>query len=107
MGIARAFGRRSTSATLAWGLAAIFVAWLVVFTVHRSIHYAVATLLVIFVIALVVGRKRPFFESVSHAPVFLFGIVLGWFLWGVEGPVTGDGLFHEARVRKLVDLGGL
>jgi hypothetical protein len=107
MAVARAFGRRSTSATLAWGLAAIFVAWLVVFTVHRSIHYAVVTLAVILVIALVVGRKRPLFESVSNAPVFVFGIVLGWFLWGVEGQVTGDGLFHEARVRKLVDLGSL
>ena len=32
------------------------------------------------------------------------GVVLGWLLWHVEGAVTGDGLFHEARVRKLVDL---
>ena len=27
--------------------------------------------------------------------------------WHVEGAVTGDGLFHEARVRKLVDLTSL
>ena len=33
--------------------------------------------------------------------------MLGWFLWHVEGVVVGDGLFHEARVRKLVDLGDL
>ncbi len=31
----------------------------------------------------------------------------GWLLWHVEGPVVGDGLFHEARVRKLVDLSSL
>src|SRR5206468_5450440 len=38
---------------------------------------------------------------------WLVGVGLGWFLWHVEGVVTGDGLFHEARVRKLVDLTSL
>ena len=33
--------------------------------------------------------------------------MLGWFLWHVESPIVGDGLFHEARVRKLVDLTSL
>ena len=33
----------------------------------------------------------------------MFGLVL----WHVEGAVTGDALFHEARVRKLVELGHL
>ena len=33
--------------------------------------------------------------------------MLGWLLWHVGSAVVGDGLFHEARVRKLVDLGGL
>ena len=33
--------------------------------------------------------------------------MLGWFLWHTAGAVVGDGLFHEARVRKLVDLGDL
>jgi 4-amino-4-deoxy-L-arabinose transferase-like glycosyltransferase len=33
--------------------------------------------------------------------------VLGVLLWHVSGIVTGDGLFHLARVRKLVDLGNL
>ena len=50
------------------------------------------------------GRGRV---SMGRAPVWLFGIVLGWFLWHVESPVVGDGLFHEARVRKLVDLTSL
>jgi hypothetical protein len=35
------------------------------------------------------------------------GFVLGWFLWHVAGAVVGDGLFHEGRVRKLVELGDL
>jgi hypothetical protein len=32
---------------------------------------------------------------------------LGWLLWHVAGAVVGDGLFHEGRVRKLVELGDL
>jgi hypothetical protein len=39
--------------------------------------------------------------------VWLGGVILGLLLWRVEGAVTGDGLFHEARVRKLVDLTSL
>jgi hypothetical protein len=35
------------------------------------------------------------------------GIVLGWFLWGVSNVIVGDGLFHEARVRKLLAFGDL
>ena len=33
--------------------------------------------------------------------------LLGMLLWRVSGIVTGDGLFHLARVRKLVELGDL
>ncbi|MGH3049725.1 MAG: hypothetical protein ACRDLK_06170, partial [Gaiellaceae bacterium] len=39
--------------------------------------------------------------------MWLVGTALGWALWHVEGTVVGDGLFHEARVRKLVDLTSL
>ena len=33
--------------------------------------------------------------------------MLGLLLWHVAGEIGGDGLFHLARVRKLVELGGL
>jgi hypothetical protein len=36
-----------------------------------------------------------------------FGVVLGWFLWGICGVIVGDGLFHEGRVRKLLAFGDL
>jgi hypothetical protein len=103
--VARAFGQRGASAILAWALASVFVAWAAVFTLHRSIHLAVAVLALIVVGALVVGRARAALEWGYGA--WLYGVVLGWFLWHVEGVVTGDGLFHEARVRKLVDLTSL
>jgi hypothetical protein len=105
--VARAFGHRSMSATLTWGLGCIAIAWAAVFTLHRSIHLAVAVLAVFAVAGLIAARKRRPVESASRAPLWLFGIVLGWFLWHVEGAVVGDGLFHEARVRKLVDFGSL
>jgi hypothetical protein len=115
--VARALGQRSTSATLAWALASAFVAWAVVFTVHGSIHLAVIVLVVVALAAALAWRRRQkpvsLFEPGSRvsrrsrAPVWLFGLVLGWFLWQTEGPIAGDGLFHEARVRKLVAFGDL
>jgi len=106
--VARALGQHTMSAVLAWATASVFVAWTAVFAVHRSIHLAVAVLAVIFVAALVAGHwYRPRTRPEARSAVWLVGVVLGWFLWHVEGAVTGDGLFHEARVRKLVDLTSL
>jgi hypothetical protein len=111
--VARAFGQRLLSATLAWSLAAIFVAWSAVFLFHRSIHLALIALLVIAVTGASFGvRHVPDPKQIIRVPstrVFVWsgGVVLGGLLWHVEGAVTGDGLFHEARVRKLVDLTSL
>ena len=105
--VARALRTRSVSAMFAWSLACVFVAWAIVFSLHRSIHLAVAVLAVITVAALFAGRREKIVATVAGAPIWIFGIVLGWFLWHVESPIVGDGLFHEARVRKLVDLTSL
>jgi hypothetical protein len=106
--VARAFGQRSISAVLAWTMASVFVAWAAVFALHRSIHLAVAVLAVILVVALLAARRRETraLEETGFRAL-LVGIGLGVFLWHAEGVVTGDGLFHEARVRKLVDLTSL
>jgi hypothetical protein len=125
--VARLLGQRSASALLAWGLACVFVAWAVVFTVHSNIVAAALVLAALGVAAILARRvvqepgsqfepgsrvsRRPHHldphEPRAQISVWLFGIVLGWFLWGVEGIVHGDGLFHEARIRKLVALGDL
>ena len=110
--VARALGRRSAASLLAWSAAAVFVAWAVVFTVHSTIRLAAGVLALIFVVAVVVAVLRPRQRSSERQPLrsrwpWLVGLVLGWFLWGVAGAVSGDGLFHEARVRKLVALGDL
>jgi len=107
--IARAAGRRSTAANFVFGLAAVFTAWAVVFTVHGGIGLALWVLAGIGVLALLAGARRPLRPPRPRggAAVFAGGLVLGIALWHVAGVVTGDGLFHLARVRKLVDLGDL
>jgi hypothetical protein len=108
--VARAFGQRTVSATLAWTLACVFVAWTAVFAIHSNIRLAVLVLAAIAVAALVARRRRPAADAHSDgAPkwVVALGIVLGWFLWHVGSGVLGDGLFHEGRVRKLVSFGDL
>jgi hypothetical protein len=118
--IARALGQKTASAALAWAFAVLFVAWGVVFTAHGTIKLAAAILAGTGIVAGIFA-VRGLTEPVAIAPehegpdpviwgrraVALAGIVFGLVLWHVEGAVTGDALFHEARVRKLVELGHL
>ena len=108
--VARAFGQRGAAPLVAWACACVFVAWSVVFTLHRSITLAAGVLAVIFAAALLGGRRRrrdPDSEAGADPWVWGVGVVLGWALWHVGDVVVGDGLFHEARVRKLVELSSL
>src|SRR5438132_9688532 len=108
--VARALGQRSVSATLAWTTAAVFLAWLVVFVVHGGIWLAVAVLAAIGVVAAAVAwrcRRPPEPTQIGLGVAIAIGLVLGILLWHVAGVVNGDGLFHLARVRKLVELGNL
>ena len=107
--IARAVGGRSTAATLVFGLGAVFAAWAVVFTVHGDVMLALWLLGVIGAFALGAGFRRPLRvpRPRGGSLVFAGGLGLGIALWHVAGVVSGDGLFHLARVRKLVELGDL
>jgi hypothetical protein len=106
--VARALGQRTLASTVAWTMAALFVAWALVFALHGSILYAVLVLAAIASVALGVGgRRRPERPPLLRSAVGAVAILLGLALLHVEGAVVGDGLFHEARVRKLVDLGHL
>src|SRR5262249_59836381 len=107
--LARTFGTRSVSAVVGWGFAVIFAAWAVVFTFHWSIDAALWVLAAIGVGALLAGvRRRPrFVRPGGRGLVFAGGVVLGIALWHVADAITGDALFHLARVRKLLDLGDL
>jgi hypothetical protein len=106
--IADALGRRSTSATLVWSLLPIAAALAVVFALGTSLALALPILALVAIVALVLGWR---YERPARIPgslvVGAFGIVFGLALWHVAGDVSGDGLFHLARVRKLVELDGL
>jgi hypothetical protein len=112
--VARALGQRGLSPALAWTFGALFLAWSAVFILHRAISTATSVLTAIALVAAVaLGVRRGWSKAPQEPPVapswarfavFGGGVVLGLLLWRVEGAVTGDGLFHEARVRKLVEL---
>jgi hypothetical protein len=97
---------RTMAEAVAWAMGALFVAWTVVFVVHSNIEGAALVLLLLFVAALVVRRHVPGRRRLPGAALLL-GVVLGALLWHTAGAVVGDGLFHEGRVRKLVELGDL
>jgi hypothetical protein len=97
---------RTMSEVVAWTMGALFLAWGVVFTVHSNIKLAALVMVALFVIALA-ARRRLALERRRPGAAIALGIVLGWLLWHTAGAVVGDGLFHEGRVRKLVELGDL
>ncbi len=106
--LARALGVRSTSATLAWGLGAVFGAMGIVFLVHASLTLALVLLLVTAAGAAPFARRHPVVPLIpGRAMMWAGGIVLGLLLWHVAGEIGGDGIFHLARVRKLAELGDL
>jgi hypothetical protein len=113
--IACVLGSPGVSASLAWGLGAIFAAWAVTFAVHGTITLALILLAVIGIAFVLAGLSfgRPLLLPGREGGrrmgwlVLAGGTLLGILLWHVAGAVVGDGLFHLARVRKLLDLGHL
>jgi hypothetical protein len=101
--LARAVGRPSVSATLAWSLAGIFAAGAIVFLVHGSLELAIGLYAALGLAALVVVlRKREWVPRRRPLGVIGLGVLFGVLLWFVAGTLDGDALFHLARVRKLL-----
>ena len=105
--VARALGVRGAAASLAWSLVVVFGALVATFAMTASLTFALALVAVAGVAALAVNLTR---ELRLEPPVpgrwwaAGLGAVLGLLLWRVAGTVQGDGLFHLARTRKLVEL---
>jgi hypothetical protein len=108
--LARALGVRSVAATLAWSLAVVFGALVVTFAFGATLTL---TLLLLVAAAIAVGavgwsRRRPPVPGVAgRAWAFFWGGVVGLVIWVAAPTVQGDGLFHLARARKLLDLDSL
>ncbi|HZO49994.1 MAG TPA: DUF6541 family protein [Gaiellaceae bacterium] len=105
--VARALGLRGLSAALAWTLALLFGALVVVFAAGTGISLALALLLACGAAALPFARAWRREQVPGWRLAALAGALLGVLLWHVAGEIGGDGLFHLARVRKLADLGAL
>ncbi len=105
--LARALGVSSVAAALAWSLTLIFAALAVTFALGSSITLTIALLAVAggAAVAAIFVRERPARESIPWRWAAAgAGAALGILLWRVAGTVQGDGLFHLARTRKLLEL---
>jgi Family of unknown function (DUF6541) len=108
--LARTLGVRSLSASLAWSLVALFGALAVTFALGSTLTLTLVLLVVVAGAAAVLRRLRPWPSAVAvprRAWAFFWGGIVGVLLWIVAPPVEGDGLFHLARARRLLDLDDL
>jgi hypothetical protein len=100
---ARALGRASVSATVAWSLAGIFGAGAIVFAVHGSLDLAIGLYAAFGAVALfVVLGRHEWVPRRRPVGAIALGVLFGVLLWQVAGVLDGDALFHLARVRKLI-----
>jgi hypothetical protein len=107
--VARALSRRTVSATFAWSVALVAGALALTFVVHGSLWLTLGLDLGAGAAAVPFAfRRSPREERLpGGGAVVLAGVVLGALLWGIEGVVRGDALFHLGRIRKLDDFGAL
>jgi hypothetical protein len=108
--LARTLGVRSASASLAWALVTVFGALAVTFALGATLTLTLVLLAVIALVAAVFRRFRawPQAETAPRRAWALFwGAIVGVLIWVAAPSVQGDGLFHLARVRKLLDLDSL
>ncbi|HXR11545.1 MAG TPA: hypothetical protein VN770_04560 [Gaiellaceae bacterium] len=107
--VARALGQRGPAAELAWSCGLVAGALALTFAVHASLDLTLALVLAAGAAALPFARRRR--EAGERIPgrgaVVLAGVALGALLWGIEGVVHGDAIFHLGRIRKLDDFGSL
>jgi hypothetical protein len=108
--VARALGLRSASASVAWALTVVFGALAVTFAVGGTIDVTLALVAIAGLAAAVPLALRGWPEAASVPGRWWAlgaGALLGLALWAAAPAVGGDGLFHLARARKLLELDGL
>ena len=105
--LARALGVRSVSASLGWSLTLVFGALAVTFALGSTLTVTLALLAIALVAVAPIrfARGWPPTESIpGRARALGWGALVGALLWWVAPTVQGDGLFHLARARKLLEL---
>lgn len=108
--LARTFGVRSVSASLAWALVVVFCALAATFALGSTLTLALVLLAAIALGVAALGLFRGWSQA-AKAPgrmwALFWGAIVGVLLWIAAPSVQGDGLFHLARARKLLDLDAL
>ena len=105
--LARALGVRTLAATLAWSLTLLFGALAITFVLQESLLLALALLALAAIASLGIDFVRRIRTESAIPGRWIAagsGAALGILLWSVAGTVQGDGLFHLARTRKLLEL---
>jgi hypothetical protein len=108
--LARTLGVRSVSASLAWSLVAVFGALAITFALGSTLTLTLVLLVLVAVAAAVLRRFRRWPDAPTvprRAWAFFWGAIVGVLLWVAAPSVQGDGLFHLARARKLLELDDL
>ena len=110
--VARALGRRGAAAAISWSCGIVALGLAITFAVHGSLNLTLGIVLGAGALALPFrfrrdARDRDDALGRGRGIAVLTGLVLGAFLWGIEGFVRGDGIFHLGRVRKLDTFGSL
>ena len=107
--LARARGRRGAAATFAWSVGVVAGALAFTFAVHGSLWLTLGLDLGGAAVALPFAvRTRPAGDGLpGRGLVVIAGLILGALLWGIEGVIRGDAIFHLGRMRKLDDFGSL
>jgi hypothetical protein len=105
--VAGALGRRGAAPAFVWTCAVVAGALALTFAVHSSLDFTLALVLATGAAALPFQRLSSDEKARGRGLVALAGVGLGAALWGIEGVVHGDAIFHLGRVRKLDDFGSL
>ena len=90
--------------------ASVFLALAVTFPLGSTSTLTLVVLVIVALGALAVGVQRgwrPAEQVPARAWALFWGAIVGLVIWIAAPTVQGDGLFHLARVRKLLDLDGL
>src|SRR5207253_3762056 len=92
-----------------WSVALVAGALALTFAVRGSLWLTLGLVLGAGAVALPFAfLRRPSDQGLPRrGTVLLAGVVGGALLWGIEGVIKGDALFHLGRIRKLDDFGSL
>ena len=105
--VARSLGIRSASATLAWSLVLVFAALAATFALGGTLTLTLLFLAIAAAVAVAIAAQHGFRRAETlpgRSRALFWGAIVGLLLWAAAPTVQGDGLFHLARIRKLLDL---